>query len=211
MNLLAGGALVAVGAGLFYFLVEQKPADVYDMPVSDAYSLLTKVDFGKRTEGEQAAQISYSSRGNGRDKVFWGISGSHTRRQCDIQLTPFEGDAARTHVAIACQGGGAGEGAAAGIAHNMVRNRMIERIDATLTGREYDVTRVGASSSRWPGDGVDGSLGTAAGKALEMNAEMNKMQREWEAEQRAANSPEARNQAEMDAFYASADSDYSDY
>jgi hypothetical protein len=62
--------------------------------------------------------------------------------------------------------------------HNMARNQNIERIDAALTGREYDKDRAGSTSSRWPGDGVDGSYATAVKKAHEMDAEVRKMQQQ---------------------------------
>jgi hypothetical protein len=180
MKLLAVGGFAAVGAVLLYMFVEQKPADVYDMPVNQAYGLLADVKYEPLSEGAIAAEIERTTVGNGSDKVTWATRGSHVGRSCDLLLAPFEGDANRTHVTVKCAGGGAGEGAAAGIAHNMHRNRVIERVDATLTGRPFDGNRVGATSSRWPDDGVDGSLGKAMGDALEMERDMHQLQQEME-------------------------------
>ena len=183
MNWLAGTGFIGLAAGLLYIFVDQKPADVYDMPVQNAYALLVNPDFGDLSDGAKALNTQRSAVGNGRDKVTWRTSGSHSRRECALQLAPFEGDASRTHITVTCQGGGAGEGAAAGMAHNMHRNRVIERVDATLTGRPFDPQRVGSTASRWPGDGVDGSYAGAVNSAMQMDMEMKKM--EAEASQRA--------------------------
>ncbi|MWV28297.1 hypothetical protein [Aurantiacibacter rhizosphaerae] len=193
MNILAGAGFAAVAAGLLYVFVDQKPADVYDMPVDQAYGLLTSVDFG-----ESKGDVMRTSTGNGSNKVTWRTRGSHVGRACDLALAPFEGDAARTHVTVTCQGGGAGEGAAAGMAHNMHRDNVIERLDARLTGRAFDSARVGSTASRWPSDGVDGSYGTAVSKAIEMDREV----REMQAESRKPRSAEEIQDAQMDAFYA---------
>jgi hypothetical protein len=195
MNIWAGTGFVALAGGLIYYFVDQKPADVYDMPVGQAYSLLYNVKYEPLTEGQVAAEIERSTSGNGTDTVTWETRGSHTRRSCDLKLVPFEGDAERTHVTVTCAGGGAGEGAAAGIVHNMHRNGVIERVDATLTGRPFNSQQIGETSSRWPSDGVDGSLGGAINEAVEMDRDMRKMQREFTEMER-----EAIEQAELDAF-----------
>ncbi len=193
MNFFAGAGFVAMAAGLLYVFVDQKPADVYDMPVNQAYGLLTSVDFG-----ESSGSVQRTSTGNGSNKVTWHTRGSHVGRSCELALAPFEGNAAQTHVTVTCQGGGAGEGAASGMAHNMHRDGVIERVDATLTGRAYDSARAGSTASRWPSDGVDGSYGTAVATAIEMDREV----REMQAASRQARSPEAIHDAQMDAFYA---------
>jgi hypothetical protein len=182
MKLLAIGGFGALAAGLLYVFVDQKPADVYDMPVSQAYSLLANVKYDPLTDSGAAGGIRRTTSGNGSDKVTWTTTGSHVNRSCELKLAPFEGDAERTHVTVKCAGGGAGEGAAAGMAHNLHRNNIIERVDATLTGRPYDQQRAGSTASRWPGDGVDGSLGKAMGDALEMDRQMKEMKAELEQE-----------------------------
>jgi hypothetical protein len=177
MNMFAGVGLLGVTGVLLYVFVEQKPADVYDMPMKDVYAQLIKTDLGEAT-AEPWMGLTTSRTGNGRDSLTWKRSTSHFGQTCNIKLTPVEGDAERTHVAIKCNTGSAPAGAAIGMVHNMARNQNIERIDAALTGREYDKDRAGSTSSRWPGDGVDGSYATAVKKAHEMDAEMRKMQQQ---------------------------------
>ena len=176
MKLLAVGGFAALAAGLLYVFVEQKPGDVYDMPVAEAYgrlSTVTLTEDGKGPYGRLATNVA----GNGSNQVTWSGSGAHASRRCALALKPFEGDAERTHVTVDCKGGGSpSDGAASGMAHNMHRNKVIELVDATLTGRAYDAAKVASTSSRWPGDGVDGSLGTAMRQSLEMDRDRAAMQ-----------------------------------
>ena len=206
MKLLVGGGLVAVTAVLLYVFVEQKPADVFDMPVKEAYLKLSNVDFGPMSEGQKVLNTVNKISGNGMNRVTWLQQGDMARYECDIDLKPLPDDAAKTHVTVTCEGGGAGDGAAAGMVHNMHRNRVIERIDAALTGRAFDSSKVGSTSSRWPGDGVDGSLAGAQKEALQMASDMAKMQKDMEK------------QAQADAFnegsatdFGEPDSGFADY
>ncbi len=196
MKLLVGGGFVAVAAVLLYVFVEQKPADVFDMPVKDAYAKLTQVDFGPLSEGQKVLNTVNRISGNGQNRVTWTQQGDMARFECAIDLAPLPDDAAKTHVKVTCEGGGAGDGAAAGMVHNMHRNGVIERIDATLTGRPFDRAKIGSTASRWPGDGVDGSLATAQKEALQMSHDMAKMEREMKA------------QAASDAFNGGSADDY---
>lgn len=178
MNLAGGIFFVGLAGGAIYFFASPRPADVYAMPVDLAYAKLVDVDFGPLSEGEVALDTVKTASGNGRDKVTWVHKGDMAYYKCNLALAPLPDDTAQTHVTVTCDGGGAGNGAAAGMAHNLFRSRIIERVDATLTDRPFDKDRAGATASRWPGDGVDGSLGTASTEALKMNAEMRRMQRE---------------------------------
>lgn len=177
MNIYGFGGLAIVGALLFYFLVEQKPADVYDMPMDQAYSLLKAADLGEADKPDWSS-LTTSNSGNGRDKLTWKRRTSHSSQTCEIQLAPFEGDAARTHVAIDCNLNAPSAGAAQGINHRLAREANIERIDAALTGRPFDADRAGSTSARWPGDGVDGSYATAASTAIKMDADTRRMQQQ---------------------------------
>ncbi len=199
MNLLPLAGFGAVGAVLLYVFVDQKPADVYEMPVSNAYGLLSTATLTEDGKGPYG-RLDTSVAGNGSNQIYWSGSGAHASRKCTLQLQPFEGDAARTHVTVDCKGGSMSDGAAAGMAHNMHRNQVIELVDATLTGRAYDPSNVGEIASRWPGDGVDGSLGTAMGNAIEMDREMRSMQAEAEGIER-----ERAAEAATDDYYASDD------
>lgn len=193
MNMFTGAGLAALAACLLYIFVDQKPADVYDLPVDRTYALLTNVDFGEASD-----RVTRTSVGNGSDKVTWRTRGSHVSRSCMLDLAPFEGDAARTHITVTCDGGAAGDGAASGITHNLHRNNVIERVDATLTGRPFDQDMAGATSSRWPSDGVEGGYANAVGRATEMDREVREVQAE------ASRQPSAQEirDVQMDAFYA---------
>lgn len=109
--------------------------------------------------------------GNGGSEVTYDASGSMAHHACTMKLTELAAD--KTKVAVICEGGGAGDGAAAGMAHHLIRNRVIELVDATLKDRPFDPQLAeGSTAYRWPNDGVDGSYGTAARNALQMEADM---------------------------------------
>jgi hypothetical protein len=167
--------VMAVGtvATLGYVVGTRQPADVYAMPMNEVYAKLVKVDFGPPEGAEDVLHTKKTARGNGSNRVTWTQIGDMAAFECKMDLAPLPDDAAKTHVTVTCGGGGAGDGAAAGMVHNMMRNAYIERVDATLTGRPFDKQlAVGSTASGWPDDGVDGSLATAQVKALEMDAEM---------------------------------------
>lgn len=200
MNWMTMGGLGALTVGLFYMFVEQKPADIYDMPVLQAYALLSNAKFEPMTQSGVAADLQRSASGNGRDTIYWSLTGSHVARKCEISLVPADGDEARTHVSVNCRGGAPSDGAAQGITHNYHRNAVIERIDATLTGRPFDASRAAETAFLWPDDGVEGGYVSAAKKAVEMDREMRQMGSE------SAERKDARlRKAQLDNFYASVD------
>ena len=179
MRILIGAVIVAALA--LFFFVKQQPGDVYSMPVAEAYEKLATIKFEPLSEGQKALNTERSITGNGPGKLIWSEHGDMAALLCDLALAPLPKDAGKTHITVTCKGGGAGDGAAAGMVHNMQRSRVIEHIDAALTGRQFDPKRAAATASRWPGDGVDGSLATATNKAIQMDADMHKMQQEAEA------------------------------
>lgn len=161
------GAVLLVGTGAAFFMVKPTPADVYDMPVNAAYAKLARADFS----GHNGDAIHSS--GNGQNAVTWEQHGSFAAFSCNIHLDPLPDNAAKTKVAVNCDGGSAASGASEGMLHAMIRNEYIERVDATLNGRAFSKELAqGATASRWPGDGVDGSIGTAVGKAVQMQADV---------------------------------------
>lgn len=177
MKIVAGVGFLAVAGAAIYFFAAPQPADVYAMPIQEAYAKLVAVDFGEMSDGEKTLDTKKTASGNGTNQVTWVHRGDMAHYECVMGLRPLADDAEKTHVTVTCSGGGAGNGAAAGMAHKYFRNSIIERVDATLTGRPYDKELArGATAYRWPGDGVDGSLATATGGALKMDAEMRKMQ-----------------------------------
>lgn len=172
MRLFAGGVILAAGLG-FVFL-RQHPADIYPVPVAAAYEKLSNVTFEPLSEGATALNVTRTIGGNGVDKVIWTEKGDMAAYRCDLKLAALPGDARQTHITVACSGGGAGDGAAAGLA-KMHRNAVIEHVDAALSGRPFDATRADITAYRWPGNG---SIGTAAGQAPKTGAEMRKGARE---------------------------------
>jgi hypothetical protein len=187
MRILIGAVLVA--AVLMFFFVKRQPADVYAIPVTEAYEKLNTIQFEPMGEGQKVLHTERSITGDGPDKLIWSEHGDMAALRCELALAPLPDDAKQTHVTVNCQGGGAGEGAAAGMVHNMQRNRVIEHVDAALTGRPFDPKRIESTASGWPGDGVDGSFTTAVSTAIKMDAETRQMEREMkrdEAQWRAA-------------------------
>ncbi len=144
--------------------------DEYDISRKQAYDKLMTATIESSGNGP-FFRLETTIDGNGGTEVVYDASGSMAHHACTMALSEVAPE--RTKVAVTCQGGGAGDGAAAGMVHNMMRNRVIELVDATLDGRPFDPELAeGSTAYRWPGDGVDGSIATAAKDALKMEADM---------------------------------------
>ena len=157
-------------------------ADDYAIPMSDAYKRLNAVNL-QPSENGVFYQLETSVRGNSADEVTWEAGGSFASHSCRIALKPL--DAAHTHVSVNCDSSAPASGAAAGLEHNMMRNRVIEMVDATLTGGAFNPALAdGTTAWRWPGDGVDGSYADMVGEALKMDSDMRKDQRDAAAEEK---------------------------
>ena len=136
---------------------------VFKLPAAKAYDKLMAAPvspvFGRlaiETKGKKYELVEWTSR-------FGSL--------CNASLKPQ--GAEKTRVDVSCND--YGEGAAAGIATTLRRNRLIELVDATLRDRPYDPKKAedGHMAARWPKDVIDhGTLATAAGKALEMERQM---------------------------------------
>jgi hypothetical protein len=146
----------------------QKAYD-YKMPASTAWQKLTAAPVnpsGKGPFGRLAMEMS----GKKNELVEWKIKGSSTAL-CTAGLKPREGE--QTRVDVSCRD--FGDGAGAGITATLIRNAVIEFVDATLRDRPYDPMKAedGFTAARWPKDVIDhGTIGTAAGRALEMERKM---------------------------------------
>ena len=153
--------------------------NVYPMSQAEAYAKLTSSrppSDGKSAFGTQHLTAS----GNGESKVNWNASGTFSSTHCEAEITP-EG-AAKSRIMAFCQGGGASDGAAAGMVSGMLRHALIEHIDATLKGRAFDPLKAqGATASRWPSDArqPDGSYGTMVAGALKMDRDIHNMERDF--------------------------------
>ncbi|MGH6616313.1 hypothetical protein [Sphingomonas sp.] len=175
MRLLAGGVILAAGAA--YLFLRQHPADVYPVPVATAYETLSTIKFEPPGDGATAPHVTNEISGNGVDKVIWTEKGDLATYRCDLKLAALPGDAGQTHVFVTCGGSGAGDGAAAALTKRH-RNAVIEHVDAALSGRPFDAARADITAYRWPGEGVDGGTGTAAGQARKADAATRKAARE---------------------------------
>jgi hypothetical protein len=170
--LLLGGVVAAV---LGYAWFSRGEANVYPMSVQDTYSKLT----GTKIESDYSGVLGkrdISISGNGENVVYWRASGAHATTRCQADLTP-EGSSS-TRINAYCDGGSLPSGAAAGMLHGMMRQRIIEHIDATLTDRPFDKNRArGQTAGLWPKDvrQPDASLGTAVNDAIKMDRDMKKM------------------------------------
>jgi hypothetical protein len=172
MNYRLGSILVLAAA-----LAGCGNGNVYDLPVADVYARLAN----HRPEPSNTSpfgRLATNVTGSGGRNIVWSASGTFASRRCTATLTPV--DAGSTRVDLSCSGGGASEGAAAGLATNQTRKAVIEMIDARLTGREYDPGRAaGSTAAFWPDDVIDhGNLGTATQTALEMDRQMRQQARE---------------------------------
>lgn len=181
---LAVTAALLGGCSAFY-----TPADQFAVPLDQARQKLAAVSIdGEKREFYGTMGIEASVVTN--RQVKWTSDNGTAHYECLLNLAPLADDASQTHVAVKCSGGGGGDGAAAGMTHNMFRNNLIDLVDATLRGQSLADSR--SASSRWPDDGVDGSMGKAMGDAIEMDRQMHEMKSELEADgQRQSDSAEA--------------------
>jgi hypothetical protein len=145
------------------------PADEYQLTADEALAKLSAVSI------DGAKRSFYGTMGITASKVHprqvkWVSSNGTAYYECLLGLAPVGDQQTATKVTVKCNGGGAGDGAAAGMTHNMFRNRLIELVDATLRGQPIEKSK--GIASRWPGDGVDGSPIKAAGAAIKMDQEM---------------------------------------
>lgn len=166
--------------------------NLYPLPADQAYAKLVEakiVPSGQGPFGRRPISVS----GDGTSTVRWSIAEVGIK-MCEANIAAEGADKSR--ITAFCSGGG--EGAAAGMMQNMNRSALIEHIDATLRGREYNPQLAqGATASGWPKDErqADASIGTAMGDALKMERDMKRSIKEGEAQQ-AADAAEAAQRAE---------------
>lgn len=185
--LLAGAFFGVIG----YAWMSSGDPNVYPMAQADVYAKLTSAKVQKGNSGV-FGNLDTSVSGNGDSKVYWNASGTFSSNHCEAEITP-EG-AAKSRIMAFCQGGGASDGAAAGMLMGMHRRALIEHIDAALKGRAYDNYKSkGETAARWPSDArqPDGSMGTAVAGALQMDRDMHKMQAEYAKESKIRDAQDA--------------------
>jgi hypothetical protein len=143
-------------------------ANVFDMPVARAYQKLMAVSIKPSGKGP-FYRLEIEALGKRNETVEWVIKGRPTESICVASLKSK--DAEQTRIDISCRDRGGAEG---GLLAKMIRNRVIELVDATLKDRPFDPQKaeLGATAATWPADVIDhGNLGTAAAKALQMERE----------------------------------------
>ena len=143
--------------------------NIYKMPVARAYHKLMNVAIAPSGKGP-FGRLDIATAGDRNKVVEWTVKG-RPEPLCTASLKPADGE--QTRVDVSCKA--VGDGAGAGITANLIRNRVIELVDATLKDRAFDPKRAdeGATAANWPKDVIDhGTIGTAAAQALEMERKM---------------------------------------
>ena len=175
--LLLAGAFLGV---ISYAWFGRGEANVYAMAPAEVYKILRSAPVKPGGQGV-FGRLDTSVSGNGDSVVYWNASGSHAAIHCEATIGPEGADKSR--LTAFCGGGGAGDGAAAGMVSAMHRKALIEHIDATLDKRAYDAHLAqGSTASGWPSDArqADGSYGTAVAGALKMERDIKQMEHDYE-------------------------------
>jgi hypothetical protein len=144
--------------------------NVYKMPVARAYHKLMNVAIAPSGKGP-FGRMDVDTTGDRNKVVEWTVKGSRAGPLCTASLKPQETE--QTRIDVSCNA--LGDGAESGLAAKMIRNRVIELVDATLKDRPFDPKKAsdGTTAAFWPKDVIDhGNFGTAAAKALEMEQRM---------------------------------------
>ncbi len=172
-------AVPVVGV-LTYAWYSRAEANVYPMTADQAYAKLTTTQIEPSGQGP-FGRLDTSVSGDGTSVVRWAATGAHASINCEANITP-EGSS-QSRITAHCGGSSPSSGAASGMLMAMNRKALIEHIDSTLRGRPYDFKLAqGATASQWPDDPrqPDGSFGTAAAQALEMERDTKKMIKDME-------------------------------
>jgi hypothetical protein len=144
--------------------------NVFRLPVARVYDKLSAVAIKPSGTGP-FGRLEIETSGRRYQYVEWTLKEDQAGPLCVASLTPLEAE--KTRVDISCKA--FGDGAESGLVALMIRRRVIELVDATLRDRPFDARKAdnGVTAAFWPKDVIDhGNLGTAAGKALEMERQM---------------------------------------
>jgi hypothetical protein len=186
-----------ISAALAALLAGCAPGDEYAMSRKDAYIKLAALTIDP-SQKAPFIMLDQPVHGNGLNRIVFGAEDDAPGFGCVANLSELAPE--KTKIALKCHGA-AGDGASNGMAHNMLRDRLIELIDATLTNRAYNPENASSTASRWPGDGVDGSIGGAVGQAMKMDADMKRDMREMKAQDEESQREQAVNQPDSGQGY----------
>lgn len=151
MNVLGVSGLCVLILGIGYLISDRTAPDVYELPIAEVYAKLAAADLGEANKPDFLT-LETSNSGNGRDRLYWEKTSSHSYRKCRIDLTEIAEEPNHTHVAIACDTKSGTAGLAKDVTNVVMRAAMIERIDAALTDRPFDADRATSTASGWPGE-----------------------------------------------------------
>ncbi len=134
----AVGGMVALGAvGSVYLVGFRPPPDEFALGRAQAYQRLATAPLRSKKDGVFRG-IPVNVHGNGLGDLHWDAGG----QACTLGLTRLSDIS--TRVAVSCTG-------IDSLSAEHLRDRVIEQVDATLTGRPFDPRKAdGASSYRWP-------------------------------------------------------------
>jgi hypothetical protein len=153
---------ISVNAGLvaaMFALSGCSEPDVFPLSMSETYKRLNSADIQPSSDG-MFFGLQTLVGGNSADEVFWSAGGS-TEVTCTMHLAKV--DETHTRVGVSCKGDSPSDAAAVEKLYAKLRSRVIEMVDATLTGRKFSpVLANGVTAARWPGDG-----GAAVSQRLE--------------------------------------------
>jgi len=142
--------------------------NLYPLPADQAYAKLVGAKVLPSGTGP-FGRLPIAVVGDGSSTIKYVVTDAGMK-MCEANIAA-EGDKSR--ITAFCDKGG--EGAAVALTQNLMRSRLIEHIDATLKGREFDPKlAMGSTAGSWPKDErqAKGNIGTAMGDALQMERDM---------------------------------------
>jgi len=143
-------------------------ANVYKLPVDRVYQKLMAAPVKPSGSGPFGT-LEIQTTGTRNASVEWATNRGRVPL-CAASLKSLEAE--RTRIDLSCR---FGDSAIEGMQAKMIRNRVIEFVDATLKDRPFDSesAKLAVVAASWPADpAAHGSMGTAAAEALEMQRKM---------------------------------------
>jgi len=140
----------AVLAAALFALSGCSEANVYPLSMAETYKRLSAAEIEPSKDGMFFTLDTLVS-GNSADEVTWSVGGS-AEASCTMHLAKV--DDTHTRIGVSCKGDSPSDAAAVERLYGKLRGRVIEMVDATLTGRKFDpAAALGRTAARWPNDG----------------------------------------------------------
>ena len=147
--------------------------NVYKLPVDRVYQKLMAAP-AKPPGGGPFGKLEIQTSGKRNESVEWATNRGRVSL-CVASLKSL--DAERTRIDLSCN---MGNSAIEAMQAKLIRNLVIEFVDAALKDRPYDheKAKLAVVASSWPADvAAHGNMGTAAAEALEMERKMSEINR----------------------------------